>query len=192
MPAFAKRKHYMNEELEVLKIVTHRLGAAGFDYMVSGSVAANYYTVPRMTRDIDIVISLKNADIDKFFNLFQKDFYIDKEMIKEEVRRKGMFNLIHNKLVVKVDFIIQKEEEFNKLELKQKKKVIIEKTPMWFISAEDLILAKLLWAKDTHSEMQLKDIKNLLETVKNLDAAYIKRWVTKLKITEIYKEAKNE
>lgn len=182
----------MNEELEVLKIVTHRLGTAGFDYMVSGSVAASYYTVPRMTRDIDIVINLKNADIDKFFNLFQKDFYIDKEMIKEEVGRKGMFNLIHNKYVVKVDFIVQKEEEFNKVELEQKKKVVIEKTPMWFISAEDLILAKLLWAKDTHSEMQLKDIKNLLKTVKNLDAAYIKRWVTKLEITEIYKEAKNE
>lgn len=182
----------MNEELEVLKIITHRLGGAGFDYMVSGSIAANYYTVPRMTRDIDIVIRLKNADIDKFFNLFQKDFYIDKEMIKEKVRRKGMFNLIHNQYVVKVDFIVQKEEEFNKIALEQKKKVVIENNQIWFISAEDLILAKLRWAKDSHSEMQLKDIKNLFKTVKNLDTTYIKKWVKKLELDEIYKEAKNE
>ncbi|MHC4144009.1 MAG: hypothetical protein ACYSUD_04425 [Planctomycetota bacterium] len=42
----------MSEELEVLKIVAERLEGAGISYMISGSVAANYYTIPRMTRDI--------------------------------------------------------------------------------------------------------------------------------------------
>jgi len=56
----------MSEELEVLKIVTQRLKEADINYMVSGSIAANYYTIPRMTRDIDIVIELKQGNIDKF------------------------------------------------------------------------------------------------------------------------------
>jgi len=67
----------MSEELEVLKTVTQRLNEAGIRYMVSGSIAANYYTVPRMTRDIDIVIELEQSDIDRFVGLFQGDFYID-------------------------------------------------------------------------------------------------------------------
>lgn len=46
----------MVNELEVLKIVIKRLESANIHYMVSGSVAANFYTTPRMTRDIDIVI----------------------------------------------------------------------------------------------------------------------------------------
>lgn len=182
----------MNEELEVLRIVANRLDDAGFNYMISGSMAANYYTVPRMTRDIDVVIKLKEIDINKFHNLFQKDFYIDKEMIKKEVRRNGMFNLIHSKYIVKVDFILQKDEEFNKIALEQKKKVVIGNIQAWFISAENLILAKLLWAKDSHSEMQLKDIKNLFKTVKNLDNAYIKKWIKKLGLNGIYEKAKNE
>jgi hypothetical protein len=46
----------MSEELEVLKIVTQRLREAGINYMISGSIASNYYTIPRMTRDIDVVV----------------------------------------------------------------------------------------------------------------------------------------
>ena len=48
----------MSEELDVLKLVTARLDATGIPYMVTGSMAMNYYAVPRMTRDIDIVVDL--------------------------------------------------------------------------------------------------------------------------------------
>ena len=48
----------MTEELAVLKSVTGRLEAAGIPYMMTGSFAANYYAVPRMTRDIDLVVEL--------------------------------------------------------------------------------------------------------------------------------------
>ena len=98
----------MSEELEVLKIVTGRLNKASIPYMVSGSIAANYYTVPRMTRDIDIVIELKQDHIDKFISLFEDDFYVNREMVTNEVSRMGIFNLIHNRYVIKIDFIIKK------------------------------------------------------------------------------------
>ena len=56
----------MSEELEVLKTVTQRLADASIPYMVTGSIAANFYTVPRMTRDIDIVVELSERDIGCF------------------------------------------------------------------------------------------------------------------------------
>jgi hypothetical protein len=60
---------------------------------------------------------------------------------------------------------------------------------MWFVSAEDLIISKLLWAKESHSEMQLKDVANLMETVDNLDSKYISNWIRELGLQQIYKEA---
>ncbi len=75
----------MSEELEVLKIVTQRLKKADINYMISGSIAANYYTIPRMTRDIDVVIELKQGDIDKFIVLFESDFYVNREMITDDL-----------------------------------------------------------------------------------------------------------
>ena len=67
----------MNEELEVLDYITHALHNAKIEYMLTGSVAANYYAEPRMTRDIDIVIELQDKDVETITQLFQDDFYID-------------------------------------------------------------------------------------------------------------------
>ena len=182
----------MNDELEVLKIVTHRLNKAEIPYMVSGSIAANYYTIPRMTRDIDIVIELKEDNIDKFVALFEDDFYINREMIANEVSRKGMFNLIYNRYVIKIDFIIKKNSAYQNVEFSNRKQVLIDQCPMWMVSAEDLVISKLLWAKDSHSEMQLRDVRNLIETTEDLDAQYMDYWFEQLGLKELYKEATDE
>lgn len=181
----------MSEELEVLKIVAERLEKAGISYMVSGSMATNYYTIPRMTRDIDVVVELDRDGIDKFFDLFEGDFYIDREMIANEVSRQGMFNLIHNQYVIKIDFIVKKASAYQQMAFSRRKQVLTEQGAVWFVTAEDLVISKLAWAKDSHSEMQLKDVANLMATVDNLDMTYINTWVRKLELGHIYKEAKD-
>lgn len=72
----------------------------------------NVYTVPRMTRNIDIVIHLKLNDIDTFSDLFNDGFYLYKEGIKSEIQRQGMFNVIDYKSGEKIDFIIRKKQNF--------------------------------------------------------------------------------
>jgi hypothetical protein len=181
----------MSEELEVLKMVANRLGEAGIGYMVSGSIAANYYTIPRMTRDIDIVIELEQEGIDEFVGLFEGDFYADREMIANEVSRRGMFNLIHNAYVVKIDFIVKKSSAYQQVAFSRRKQVLIEQSPVWFVTAEDLVISKLAWARDSHSEMQLKDVASLVATVENLDMTYIDKWVRQLDLECIYREADN-
>ena len=179
----------MSEELEVLKIVAERLEKAGINYMVSGSVAANYYTIPRMTRDIDVVIELEQGDVEAFVGLFESDFYLSREVIKNEVSRRGMFNLIHNRHVIKIDFIIRKSSAYQQSAFSRRKQVLIEQCPVWFVTAEDLVVSKLLWAKDSHSEIQLKDVANLMQTVDNLDLKYVDGWVRELDLEQIYSEA---
>ena len=41
---------------QLLEKITQALDKAEIPYMISGSIALNTYAVPRMTRDIDIVI----------------------------------------------------------------------------------------------------------------------------------------
>ena len=52
----------MSDELEILKSVTAKLDSARIPYMVTGSMAVNYYATPRMTRDIDLVVELSEED----------------------------------------------------------------------------------------------------------------------------------
>jgi hypothetical protein len=49
--------------------------------MVTDSVAMNYSTQPRMTRDIDVVMELRESDAETLTNLFIQDYYIDREAI---------------------------------------------------------------------------------------------------------------
>jgi hypothetical protein len=180
----------MIDELEVLKIVINRLESAGLRYMVTGSIAANFYTTPRMTRDIDLVIELDEKDIEKFHSLFFGDFYIDQESVRHALHDKGSFNIIHTEGIVKVDFIVKKETEYRKLEFERRRTILFEGISLNVTSPEDLVLSKLHWAKESLSEIQLQDVRNLLKTVPEIDMDYIERWVKRLELEEVYREAR--
>jgi hypothetical protein len=57
---------------ELLQRITSALDHAEIPYMVSGSVALVTYTVPRMSRDIDIIIELRNKISADFANYSKK------------------------------------------------------------------------------------------------------------------------
>ena len=178
----------MNEELEVLNQITEKLNIEEINYMISGSIAVNYYSIPRMTRDIDIVVELDKKNINRFIRTLEKDFYLDNETIKEEVVNKGMFNILHRKYFVKVDFIIRKETDFKKTEFLRKQKISIKDKPMWIVTPEDLVIAKLDWARESLSEIQLGDIRKLIKSISDLDWKYINDWIKKLDLKNIYEK----
>lgn len=178
----------MSEEIDILKIVSQMLEKADIPYMLTGSLAANFYTIPRMTRDI--VIEILKPDIDKFFQFFNNDFYINKESIEDAVKHQSMFNIIHNQSVLKVDFVIRKDTIYRNTEFKRRKRIQLGDMPIWIVSPEDLIISKLFWAKDSFSDTQLKDVKNLLSSINNLDEQYIIDWVSRLELSDIYAKVK--
>lgn len=53
----------MSFEIDVLLLACKKLEQANVAYMLTGSFAANFYAVPRMTRDADIVIQILKSDI---------------------------------------------------------------------------------------------------------------------------------
>jgi len=56
----------------------------------------------------------------------------------------------------------------------------------FIVSKEDLIISKLFWAKDSHSEIQLGDVRNLLTT--GYDAAYLQHWTRELDLDNLLRE----
>ncbi len=179
----------MTEEIEVLKLVADRLNNEGIPYMLVGSVAANYYTTPRMTRDIDVVVDMKSEDAERFTRLFESDCYIDSRSVRAETERRGMFNVIYNPYVLKIDFIVNKDSAFHASAFSRRRSVTIHGQSVSLISAEDLIVSKLLWAKDSLSEVQLSDVRNLIESVKDMDEGYVHEWVAKLDLRSVYEKA---
>ena len=51
-------------------------------------------------------------------------------------------------------------------------------------------ISKLWWAKDTHWEMQFRDIKNLMQS--GFDKIYAENWLDKLDVERSFYECLNE
>ncbi len=178
----------MSDELDVLLSVTARLQASGIFYMVTGSIAANFYATPRMTRDIDLVVELSDADIDRVVGLFQDTYYIDPDMVQQAIRNRSMFNMIHNALVVKVDCVVRKDTDYRREEFARRRTITLAGQSVAIVAPEDLILSKLDWARESRSQMQLDDVRNLLRSVQDLDTVYLSHWADRLGLTALYRE----
>ncbi len=100
----------INSLYEVVK----KLNFIQVPYMLSGSLAMGFYTVSRSTYDIDIVIHLNESDIDNLEKVFENDYFY-KPTVIEEVKSKGMFNIISNTSGFKIDFILLKDDAYSKL-----------------------------------------------------------------------------
>jgi hypothetical protein len=182
----------VSDELDILKSVAARLEAAGIPYMVTGSMAANFYATPRMTRDIDLVVELREGDVGHMVALFQDEYYLDRYMVEQAVRRQSMFNMINNALVVKVDCVVRKDSIYRQEEFSRRRRVIVDGEPVTIVAPEDLILSKLEWAKESRSQMQLDDVRNLFRSVAHLDHAYLNRWADHLGLAALYREVQHE
>jgi hypothetical protein len=97
-----------------------------------------------------------------------------------------LFNLIHQQSVIKVDCIVRKSSLYRRAEFERRQRIKIEDFSTWITRKEDLILSKLDWAKDSHSELQLRDVKNLLAT--GCDRPYIERWAKELGLLSLWQE----
>ena|SRR3989338_9861016 len=152
--------------------VTDRLEKAAIPYMLTGSMAVNVYGHARATNDFDMVIQIGPKNVKTLLKLFEKDFYISEEALREAVRQESMFNIIDNETIFKVDFIIAKNDAFSKQQFARRQGIKVADKTIYVISPEDLILSKLEWSRESLSEIQDRDIKNILKTLKQ----YLGKW----------------
>lgn len=149
--------------------------------MLSGSIALNNYTIPRMTMDIDIIIELHEENLNDFLSIFGDNYYLNRDAVKAETKRLGMFNVIDHETGFKVDFILRKNTEYRKHEFQRRKKTQIADFDVWIVSPEDLTISKIEWIQQYQSDKQISDIENLLANPE-IDKKYIAGWCKKMSL----------
>ena len=167
-------------------MIVERLDEAGISYMVTGSVALAVYATPRMTRDIDFVVEIAPGEIDTIVGLFAGDCFVNAEAVRTAVATAGMFNIIHNEWIIKADFVVRKDEPYRITEFERRRVIEIEGHPVSFVAPEDLVLSKLCWGRESASELQERDVRDLLDAAPDLDLDldYLRRWAAALGIGE--------
>jgi len=154
-------------EPSLLGIFARRLNAVGVPYMVTGSVAVIAYGEPRMTNDLDMVVELQRADIDRFIAEFPAtEFYCPPaEVIGAEVarERRGHFILIHNESGLKADIYVSGDEPLNAWGMANIRKIEMDGDKIPLAPAEYVIVRKLEYYMDGASEKHLRDIRSILK-----------------------------
>jgi hypothetical protein len=176
----------MKNEIDVVRDISAKFAQGRIAYMLTGSIAMNYYAQPRMTRDIDVVVALEAKQADAIVQLFGTEYYVAREAVSSSIEHESIFNLIHNETMVKVDCIIRKKDAYRLAEFQRRQQIQIHDFFTSIVSKEDLMISKLFWSKDSRSEMQFRDIKNLADT--GYDAEYMKLWTRKLDLHSLWEE----
>jgi hypothetical protein len=180
-----------SELLEVLRMVTTRLKEAGFAYMLTGSMAMNFYGEARMTHDIDLVIRMRATDVEWILALFSRDFDVDEAAVARAIVTDRVFNLVHRDTRVRVRCVVLKDAPHPHEEFERRREALIGDIPAMIVSPEDLILSKLVGAPETGSTFHMEDVRELLRTRTDLDAQYLDQWAPQLGVADRLEQARH-
>ena len=186
------------QDVEVVAALADILDELGIEYAVGGSMASSLYGKARFTQDADIAVEPFESKAEEFFNAVRALFYISREAMREALRQRGSFNLIHLERALKIDIFVRKDTDFEKqLLLRRRFFELAEgmKKKLAVVSAEDIVLLKLQWYRQGGcvSESQWKDVFGVVRVQgRKLDIPYISGWAKILEVDDLLQNALKE
>jgi hypothetical protein len=85
--------------------------------VVGGSVASSLYGIPRATQDVDLVADVRLVHVDGITSALADDFYVDADMIRDAIKRRASFNVVHLGTMFKADVFILQGDSWSREEM---------------------------------------------------------------------------
>jgi hypothetical protein len=176
----------MRTERELLVDCLERLNLLGVPYMLVGSMASNYWGIPRTTHDLDFVLVLRRAEVEPLAAAFAEGFFLQRESIQTAFSPPHQFNALDEQSALKVDFWLLKDDPFERVAFQRRHEVSLFGTPAWITTAEDVILHKFYWHTISPSDRQLLDAAGVYAIqVDALDTSYLRHWAPILGVEQL-------
>ena len=169
----------------------------GIRYLVGGSLASSLHGIPRATQDVDLVMSIRQADVAGLVRALRDDFYLDEDAIREAIDRQTSFNLVHLGSYFKADVFVARDDEPSRLQMDRSRRYPLGRPVRELVvaSPEDVVAQKLHWFAlgDRVSERQWLDAIGVLRVLgPRLDMAYLRRIAELMGVEALLKEAAGE
>lgn len=149
--------------------------------MLTGSFASSIHGETRTTHDVDLVIDPTAGRLKRFVAaLPPAEYYVSLPAALVALERRSQFNVIELEENWKVDLIVRKERRFSRVEFDRRSDADYAGARIKVATPEDVILAKLEWAKAGGSLRQIEDAAGILKVQTALDDAYLTEWVREL------------
>ena len=172
-----------------LRSVISILETNQIQYMIVGSVAGTIYGEPRLTNDIDIVLSLPASSAYLLLKAFNaNEYYLPPvEIVSHEMARGGQVNFLHYPSGLKVDILFRKQTNHGQQEFERRRRIeLLDGLETWIASPEDVIIAKLRFYREGESKKHLSDIRGIIANT-TIDMEYLELWLHELKLGEYFR-----
>jgi hypothetical protein len=159
---------------ELSQHVAARLEEDGLEYAIGGALALTAWAIPRDTHDVDISVFAPEAELPRVIDALERaGVMIDRADAAKSVHRIGMFTGRAGRTLV--DVFMSTHPHFIEMHRRRKQLSYPSGDPLWFLSAEDLCVMKLVYgrAKD------LADLERMFSAL-SLDLPYIRTWLGKM------------
>lgn len=178
-------------EADVFRRISAAMDQAGIPYMLTGSFASTFYGKARTTLDIDFVIAATPDQIRTLIGLLPaSDYYSDLNSALEALKNQSMFNILDMQTCMKIDLIMRKSNPYSRQAFERRIAAEIHGVRVFVSTAEDIVLAKLDWARLGQSARQIEDVAGVLKVQwESLDRDYIRRWVDDLGLESQWQDA---
>lgn len=169
----------------VLRCVLGEIQALGIRYHITGGLASSFYGEPRFTQDIDLVVSLEESALDRLVAGLEPEFLLDRERARRASEVGGLFQALHQGLLIKVDFHVG---EGVPGELGRSRTVsLFPGLDVSLVSKEDAVLSKLVWVKQGSAKSKADIVGMLLDTTP-LDTDFVAAKCAELECSELWIE----
>lgn len=173
-----------------LTIFVQRLESIGAPYMVTGATAAILYGQPRVTNDLDIVLSLDDSTRQLLLSAFpESDFYVPPESViqAEQARsQRGHFNLIHLESGYKADVYLTGSDPLHAWALPLRRHLSwSDGLSIAVAPPEYVVIRKLEFYREGGSAKHPLDIRSI-RGVTGLDEAILKPWLERRGLTSVW------
>jgi len=142
--------------IQTLTAVADALDALGVPYAITGSLASSVHGEPYATLDADIIVISPPGKAQELAARLTPRFYADADMLRQAAQSGTFCIVVDNSTGMKVDLSFITDDPFLHEALRRRVNLPIGSHPreFAFVSAEDVILMKLLGRRQTASSKQ--------------------------------------
>lgn len=142
--------------VDIMQATIAAFDSAGVQYAVTGSIASGIHGEPRSSIDVDIVVRMTVDQAKQVAGNLPDRFYRNAERFEEVARQGGIANVIDADSGLKVDVSVLPDGPFYDSVLARRVSIKFGADgPSFFtVTAEDVILMKLVWRRETKSQKQ--------------------------------------
>jgi len=168
-------------QLELLADVAAALDDLRIAWTLVGSYASAAHGRPRTTHDIDVVAQLRAEHIGPLQQLLGERYYLSQEALAQAVKHGTPANVLNPRSGDKLDLWPLQADPYQLAAFNRRKPVTLGGLAAFVQSAEDTILSKLQWLRQSQSERHYHDALGVAEVQHGkLDSDYMRRWAGEL------------